>query len=84
MKHLAPTVLQQVSKTSVYETTNINQTAMKDSSAVKQSHYFNKPALIEERDKSININSDFPSCFTLYILDVHAMVTKWSKIPDVF
>lgn len=51
MKHLAPTVLQQVSKTSVYETTkydNINQTAMKDSSAVKQSHYFNKPALKKE------------------------------------
>lgn len=48
MKHLASTVLQQVSKTSVYETTNINQTAMKDSSAVKQSHYFNKPALKKE------------------------------------
>lgn len=46
MKHLAPTVhvLQQVSKTSVYETTNINQV----SSAVKQSHYFNKPALKKE------------------------------------
>lgn len=48
MKHLAPTMLQQVREKSVYETTNINQTAMKDSSAVKQSHYFNKPALKKE------------------------------------